>query len=919
MPLRRSHPGEPWMPHAIKARRRVLVGRADDAEREYRKAMRLADGRAGPETQAAIRQNLALLLHRLGRSPEAAALLREAVALLDGGDARGRAETLDTLGFVERDLGELASATERHRQALADFRRLDLARQAVRATVNLAVALKDLGHLAEARGLLEPVLAEAEALAGQAHDLQTGHVRITLGMVMELLNDPATAEIHVREARDAYERAGDRENQALALHNLGRLLDEQGRHGEAARCFGESLTINREIGAAHGVSDDLGALASLMQLAGRPADARRLHEEALAIQRGAGYSRAAVNSLADLAVIARDEGEFGTAESHLREAESIAVQMGDSRNVYETRVLLAELDMLRERFPEARQGYARAVAALDDVRRSLADGDDALAYFTESRLDALDMMVRLSAFLDEHAAALEWADAARSQQMVRQLSGIALPEPAGVPPADLAAEAAARFRLREVEAVLQRGGAGRAELYQARTELRQELGALEDRLAGPAPEYVSLRRGDKLSWSDIRALSEERDAMRLVLVEYYVTEDAVLAFGVTAEAEEPAFARIDLARGQLHELAREVRPSLKEGYAEILSDERLARLAEPVLEWARPGDMVYLVPHDALHTLPLHALTAEGAPLIDRNPVALIPSASVLRFCQAKRKGRRESALVVADPEGRYPLVFAREQAAAITHTFARHELLSGAGARRATLMDKLADATTSPDILHFTAHGTFDGDDPMKSGIELSDGRLTAQDIMGLSLHVDLVTLAACETGLSERRPGDELIGLIRALLYAGAPSALVSLWRVDELSTTMLLGRFYAGLDGGLSKAHALREAQLWLRERTLSDALSHVSEARTRLSDDPVTTATLLLEEAELRLAAWDFATAAITYEEVLKLPGITGEQRHAARMGGLRAGVPQDDQPPDYTLRAFDDPFHWAPFVLVGDWR
>ncbi|MEU8401762.1 CHAT domain-containing protein [Nonomuraea sp. NPDC048892] len=404
-----------------------------------------------------------------------------------------------------------------------------------------------------------------------------------------------------------------------------------------------------------------------------------------------------------------------------------------------------------------------------------------------------------------------------------------------------------------------------------------------------------------------------------MLVEYYVTEDAVLAFGVTAEAREPAFAKIDLPRGELHHLARQVHPSLKEGDTGFLHDERLTRLAEPVLRWARPGDLVYLVPHDALHTLPLHALTAEGAPLIDRNPLALIPSASVLRFCQAKRTGRRESALIVADPVGRYPLVFAREQAAAITGTFARHELLSGAEARRATLMDRLSDAATSPDVLHFSAHGTFDSDDPMKSGIELSDGRLTAEDIMNLSLHVDLVTLAACETGLTERRPGDELIGLTRALLYAGAPSALVSLWRVDELSTTMLLGRFYARLNDGLSKAHALREAQRWLRERTLADVLDHVSRARTRLGDDPVTTATLLLEEAELRLAAWDFPAAALVYDQVLRMPAIIDDQRHTARMGGLRAGVPQSDHPPDYTLRAFDDPFHWAPFVLVGDWR
>ena len=73
-----------------------------------------------------------------------------------------------------------------------------------------------------------------------------------------------------------------------------------------------------------------------------------------------------------------------------------------------------------------------------------------------------------------------------------------------------------------------------------------------------------------------------------------------------------------------------------------------------------------------------------------------------------------------------------------------------------------------------------------------------------------------ACETGLNKRRPGDELIGLTRSLIYAGAPSVVVSLWSVNALSTKELMFEFYRLLKSGIDKATALQEAQKKIMER-------------------------------------------------------------------------------------------------------
>ena len=97
----------------------------------------------------------------------------------------------------------------------------------------------------------------------------------------------------------------------------------------------------------------------------------------------------------------------------------------------------------------------------------------------------------------------------------------------------------------------------------------------------------------------------------------------------------------------------------------------------------------------------------------------------------------------------------------------------------------------------------------------------MTAQEMMGLNLQADLVTLSACATGRSEISRGDELVGLTRALLYAGASSTLVSLWAVHDESTGQLMTDFYRRLyddtaDKAKPGAVALREAMLELRKQ-------------------------------------------------------------------------------------------------------
>jgi CHAT domain-containing protein len=98
-----------------------------------------------------------------------------------------------------------------------------------------------------------------------------------------------------------------------------------------------------------------------------------------------------------------------------------------------------------------------------------------------------------------------------------------------------------------------------------------------------------------------------------------------------------------------------------------------------------------------------------------------------------------------------------------------------------------------------------------MFSSLQLAGGPLTVFDVYNVDIGAELVTLSGCETGVNLVADGDELIGLSRAFLHAGAQSLLLSLWAVHDRSTAALMEVFYETLKRGERPRRALRAAQL------------------------------------------------------------------------------------------------------------
>lgn len=123
--------------------------------------------------------------------------------------------------------------------------------------------------------------------------------------------------------------------------------------------------------------------------------------------------------------------------------------------------------------------------------------------------------------------------------------------------------------------------------------------------------------------------------------------------------------------------------------------------------------------------------------------------------------------------------------------------------------------------ILHFATHGFVNSDKPELSGIVLAqdtsggnDGILYAGEMYNLKLNADLTVLSACETGLGRIKRGEGIMGLTRALLYAGTKNIVVSLWPVSDQSTSDLMVNFYENMLGGKKN----ESYSQWLRDSKL-----------------------------------------------------------------------------------------------------
>jgi CHAT domain-containing protein len=232
-------------------------------------------------------------------------------------------------------------------------------------------------------------------------------------------------------------------------------------------------------------------------------------------------------------------------------------------------------------------------------------------------------------------------------------------------------------------------------------------------------------------------------------------------------------------------------------------------LVAPVRAQLGAGHLV-VVPHGLLHYLPFHALHDGEKFLMDSYTISYAPSAAVYALCHRPSEGSGGGSLVLGLPDAQAPLI--QEEVEAVHRILPHSELFLSEEANHELLYRKAPPSK----LIHIATHGNFRPDNPMFSGIRLGDGYLHLYEMYQMQLSADLLTLSGCATGLNVIAAGDELLGLIRGALYAGARSLLLTLWDVNDRSTAQFMTSFYRRLQRSGNKAAALAEAAKEVREQ-------------------------------------------------------------------------------------------------------
>jgi CHAT domain-containing protein/tetratricopeptide (TPR) repeat protein len=462
------------------------------------------------------------------------------------------------------------------------------------------------------------------------------------------------------------------------------------------------------------------------------------------------------------------------------------------------------------------------------------DLDEVLTTLLGERSSVYENQVGMLAEEGLVAESFSVAERARARGIGRLIAGAVAEERPGPDPAPPSAEhELLRARVRQAEHDLelssddQETGGLQAGLAVARSELADLF--LREKLRRPGGGHV------EVAPIKVEQLQQTLDS-DTTLLSYFVLEEHTLLYVV--QRDTVRLIKLPIGRTDLRQTVAAFRSAIVSSRAASktgrdargvrvlpgsagswrkLSSDLYRQLLSPVEEFLNRPRLI-VIPHDALHVLPFAALRdPAGHYLVERVTLSLAPSGTVLQSLRQRVENPPAAPLILGDPHGAPAalpaLPGARLEARAAGRLLKTRPLV-GASATE-TLLRERAGGT---GILHLAAHAVHLPESPLFSYVALApdasnDGRLEMIEILEEIRMAPgaLVFLSACETGLGRRTGGDEMLGLVRAFLAAGAGAVIGTLWRVEDSSSAGLAESFYRRLRLGTPAAQALQGAQL------------------------------------------------------------------------------------------------------------
>jgi CHAT domain-containing protein len=783
----------------------------------------------------------------------------------------GEGRALGSLGAAYFYLGNSAKVIEYSQQYLAIAREIKDRQGESLALVHLGGAYIYQGNSAKAIEYLQQSLAIAREIKDRRGE---GTALGNLGGAYHSLRNYAKAIEYTQQKLAIAREIKDREEEGTALGNLGGVYHSLGNYAKAIEYTQQKLAIAREIKDRKEEGTALGNLGAAYESLGNSAKAIEYAQQSLAIAREIQNRRGESSALDELANAYYSLGNYTKAIEYaqqqlaiareIKDREGEAAALGNLGNAYYSlgnsakAIEYAQQSLAICREIKDRKGEGALLNNLGNAYYTLGNSAKAIDYGQQSLAIAREIQNRQgegSALNNLGVSFLGTGNLTEAEKML--VNGIQVWE-------------SMRQMLGSNDANKVSIFEGQARTYRLLQEVRvaqnNPIAALEIAERGRARAFVDLLT-ERLSTDDanpVIASAPNQEQIRQIakaqnatLVQYSIIYDTFQIEGKQVGRESALYIWVIQPTGEitfrevdLKHLWQQHNASLANliiGNQEFLAVRSRSTgfaqpqpnlptlhqlLIEPIatLLPKDPNDRVIFIPQGSLFQVPFGALQdASGTYLIEKHTILTAPSIQVLDLTRQQRQKLAQkpahsgSALVLGNPtmpsvssypgepkQQLSPLPGAEAEAIAIAPLL-KTQAITGAQGTKAAIVQKMPQAS----IIHLATHGLLDDVRGLGSAIALApsgsdDGLLTAEEIFDMKLQANLVVLSACNTG-EGRITGDGVIGLSRALISAGVPSVIVSLWAVPDAPTSELMQSFYQNLQNNPDKAQALRQAML------------------------------------------------------------------------------------------------------------
>jgi CHAT domain-containing protein/Tfp pilus assembly protein PilF len=852
-------PGRPQQsapPTKIENFAETLVNKNSDAER---------GALLGRQTELATPELIEALATQGGRlvnrgQPQRALAIFEFARDIAGriGDKAGTTRILNAIGNLHHRQGNFEESMQYHQQSLAISEALGDKRRAAISLLNIGNVHNSLGNYVRAMEYYRKSLVIKEAIEdkpGIAHALHN------IGIIHYLQGNNEQALDHFQRSLAIYQVLKNSEMIARSLRALGASQTSQGNYEEALAYLEKSLAIEETLGNKSAIAIVLNNIGRAHAEQKNYKQALTYFEKSMALDEDRGNrdpgNRLTTAVLVNMARAHMDQGSYSQALDFAGHAAELSRQMGIRDTLWEAQLTAGNAYRALNQPAKAREAFQNAITGIEALRAQVAGGEQAQQRFFESKVSPYHGMIELLVAQSNLAEALTFAERAKARVLLDVLSSGRV----NVTKAMTAQEQDQERKLNDQLVLLntqiysedlrlQPDQTRLSELKMQLETARLQLEAFQMNLYSAHPE-LRFQRGEAPTLKLEEANLLLPDANTAVL-EFVVAEKKIHLFVITKQSG---------TRIKAYPLAIEEKDltSRVEGFRSMLAaaDNRFSKsarelydlLLKPAGEQLRGKSRLVIVPDGPLWELPIQALqTPSGRYLIDDHAIFYAPSLTVLREMIRTREREIKPAgapalLALGNPalgnetvtrvkavlmdENLEPLPDAERQVKTLGRIYGAEnsKIYVGAEARE----ERFKSEARNFQILHLATHGVLNNRNPMYSHLLLAqtggavaeDGLLEARELMKLDLNADLAVLSACETARGRVGKGEGMIGLTWALFVAGAPTTVVSRWKVRSDSTAELMVEFHrklkTGLDSksaGASVSAALREAALKLK---------------------------------------------------------------------------------------------------------